>query len=165
MRSFACVPAMLYCACLTCAAVLSSYANLRCAIVPAVCAAGYGAASDTAPCADCSLLNGYGPPDRQERACTHCPGQLLGFTFFWAGALLTYRSPAISTPRATAPADCVLQFAQLQDELWALNATAAAAAGHDSLEACLAQCSGACQYVTYDYAQRACSMRSASGSG
>uniref|UniRef100_A0A383V4H1 Tyrosine-protein kinase ephrin type A/B receptor-like domain-containing protein n=1 Tax=Tetradesmus obliquus TaxID=3088 RepID=A0A383V4H1_TETOB len=130
-----------------------------------LCAAGYGAASDTAPCADCSLLNGYGPPDRQERACTRCPGQLLGFTFFWAGALLTYRSPAISTPRATAPADCVLQFGQQQDELWALNATAAAAAGHESLEACLAQCSGACQYVTYDYAQRACSMRSASGSG
>jgi hypothetical protein len=59
----------------------------------------------------------------------------------------------------------VLQYAQLQDELWALNGTAAAGGGHDSLEACLAQCGGACQYITYDYAARLCTMRIAAGTG
>ena len=124
-----------------------------------ICKDGYGTPdANLNNCADCSILDAYGPRDRtpSDQACVACPVSTVGFTFFYNGQTYPYTSPAVSRSLASAPSDCVAEWAQIEDGLWFLSGASAEAGGNANLAACQTACGATCHFLSYDYAATAC---------
>ena len=81
-----------------------------------------------------------------------------------AGANDVWASPTIARLGATSSLDCLTEFAQLLDRSWFLpdngvstNVTSDVATWADCVALCPSQ--STCQYVTYNYRLRTCTVR------
>lgn len=121
-----------------------------------VCVAGYGGST-------CSLCGGvagatYGPAGQDNKAnCTTCPTMATGFSFDYTGTNQPFTPASVARSGADSPADCLAEFAQIEDSAWYLGGAVALTNVTDvavvDFDTCVAHCKGdaACQYVQFDY--------------
>jgi hypothetical protein len=80
-----------------------------------------------------------------------------GFSFDYAGTNQAFTPASVARSLADSAADCLAEFAQIEDSAWYLGGTASMTNVTDvdvtDFETCVAHCKadGNCQYVTYDY--------------
>lgn len=122
-----------------------------------MCAPGYGG-NDVNKCADCATAAGYGPEFRADTMCITCPTQDIGFSFFYKGELIPYKSAPVVRSKATSPADCVSNYAQIESGLWYLAGASSEVATATKLADCVAACANTentdkCMFATFKYTQ------------
>jgi hypothetical protein len=77
----------------------------------------------------------------------------VGFSFDFEGTNQLFKPISVARTGASSGADCLAQFAQIEDLAWYLPATGlTAVASATTFDACALACTGDCQFVTFDYA-------------
>jgi hypothetical protein len=86
-----------------------------------------------------------------------------GYSFDWQMGNDVFAPRTISRTGATSSIDCVSEYAQLVDMSWYLplasSVSTAVTANVSTFQACVDLCTGACEFVTYDYVARTCTVR------
>lgn len=131
-----------------------------------VCSPGYGETDCATACPSGKYSTGGGAIGT---ACDTCPSMTGGgFVFTWANATNAYTPAAVSLTGSTTVGDCLAAFSQVVDDVGYINTTeAGAATTQNTLDLCLAECTGACMYATYDYSvgSNNCRVYSADAAG
>lgn len=139
----------------------------------AVCLPGYGgtpgATGGGCPtaCGGYGLEATYGPAGRSAGTpCLPCSnkGVTYGFSFDWDKNNDVFVPRILSKQGASSPGDCLTEFGQLIDGAWYLplrSDVATFISDVQSFEACVALCqpNSQCQFVTYDYVAKTCTVR------
>jgi hypothetical protein len=130
-----------------------------------VCAPGYGSAPDAGTA--CGQQCGgsaatYGNNGRYLSApiCKACPTP-SGYPFWFQNERQLWAPAAVARLGATSARECLAEFAQFDYMAWRMggNATMEAVPAAVTFEACVAACTGGCQYVTFDYATGVCERK------
>lgn len=133
-----------------------------------VCQAGYGG---TTCATKCGGLNGpqYGPAARpmDTPACEACPLMTVGFSFDYLAQNKPYTPAPVARTGAASAADCLAEFAQIEDAAWYMAGDAALltnvtdSVSSNTFQACADFCKGSstCQYITYDYETSQCFVK------
>lgn len=135
-----------------------------------LCSAGYGSPADGniacgTPCGGGTGVNAnYGPLGRHitTPSCVSCPPMTVGFTYFFNGSIQPFTPPIYARQFATSPAHCVAEFAQIVDAAWVIGGTVSMAQpAATTFETCVGVCraNSTCQYITFNYANKACWMK------
>jgi hypothetical protein len=125
-----------------------------------VCSAGYGETNCATLCGGFGTTGTYGAGLRAlSTPCTKCPTTNL--TVDIGGTNQTLVAWPSARPGADAQGDCLSLWASY-GEGWYLPAGPPSSYIQQSaanLTACLALCTGECQFVTYDTTTKGCSLR------
>lgn len=116
------------------------------------CGGGYGSAAS------------YGPAGRERgSACIPCNTALSYYSYDWQNQNDVWGAPVAARLGADNAADCLAQYAQIVDGAWYLPLTGltgvTTTSNITSFSDCVALCTDSCQFVTYDYRKRECSVR------
>lgn len=122
-----------------------------------VCVGGYGGSDCSGRCGGGRGLNAtYGAPGRTQGAdCDVCLAITNGFTFYYRGNQSSFVPAVVSRLGAESSADCLAEFAQINDAAWFLGGTARLnkvnniASFNDCVESC--RTTATCQYASYNY--------------
>lgn len=130
-----------------------------------MCAPGYVSAPDapTVCGQQCSgSASTYGDNDRDLSApnCKACPTP-GGYPFWFNAEPQLFAPAAVARLGATSAGECLSEFAQFNYMAWHVggNATMEAVPDAATFEACVAACTGGCQYVTFDYVKNVCERK------
>jgi hypothetical protein len=76
-----------------------------------------------------------------------------GFSFDFQATNQAFTPASVARSLADSAADCLAEFAQIEDSAWYLggNATLTTVSGANTFADCVAACTGTCQYITFDY--------------
>jgi hypothetical protein len=132
-----------------------------------MCAFGYGGVNCTTQCG--SNAPTYGPAGREEGSqCEACPVIPRGFYFDYLAVNHNFSPAVVARPGAVSAADCLAEFAQIEDVAWYMGGSLAmASAGAATFEGCVSACKdeGACEYLTFDYVAQQCWLKKNAADG
>lgn len=141
-----------------------------------VCFPGYGGTGNTstcpAPCGGFGRAATYGPAGRTAgNACVPCSSQRVtyGYSFDWQKANDVFVPRIVSKTGATSSAGCLSEFGQLTDGAFYLplqsDVATVVTSGITAFADCVALClpDSCCQFVTYGYVAKTCTVRNAQG--
>lgn len=140
---------------------------LRC-VLPTVCLPGFGGPQCSQACGGLGDAATYGPAGREiGSACIPCQtaGKTYGFSFDWNMNNDVFTPRTISRTGASVSVDCLAEYGQLLDGSWfiPLSPGPQVTITNDikTFAECVALCpmDSTCQFVTYDYAAKTCSVR------
>lgn len=120
-----------------------------------LCKPGWGGAANcTTQCGGTDAT--YGPAGRSPEdssACLVCPTMTVGFSFDVSGDNDAFTPDPVAREGAESAADCLAEFAQIEDVAWYLGGTATmtTVSGANNFSACAAACTDDCQYITFNY--------------
>jgi hypothetical protein len=130
-----------------------------------MCAVGYGGVNCTTQCG--SNAPTYGPAGRESGSdCEACPVIPRGFYFDYLAVNRNFSPAVVARPGAASAADCLAEFAQIEDVAWYMGGPVAmASAGANTFEGCVSACQGdsACEYLTFDYVAQQCWLKKNAG--
>jgi hypothetical protein len=126
-----------------------------------VCSVGYG---DDGTCSQqCGgAAATYGPAGRnaaEDNACEACPTMSVGFSFDFLAVNQPFTPAAVARVGAASAADCLAEFAQIEDAAWTMaGATLNITDRASTFAACVADCksNADCQFVTFNYNNNEC---------
>jgi len=128
-----------------------------------MCKAGYGGEDCATQCGGSSGNATYGPAGRSKGTeCLPCPVVKLGYFFDFQAVNQGFAPAVVARVSARSLADCLAEFAQVDDLAWFMGGSVAMAPVEaNSFEACVEDCKAdaACQYLTFDYKTRRCSKK------
>jgi hypothetical protein len=133
-----------------------------------VCKPGFGGANCGSQCGGGAATFGVAGRPVSTPACDTCPAMTTGFSFDYEAANQPFTPAAVARTGADSAADCLAEFAQIEDSAWYMGGSAALAnitgsVSANTFDACVTACKGddGCQYVTYDYDTKECFKKSA----
>jgi hypothetical protein len=91
-----------------------------------------------------------------------CPAQTTGFSYDFNLTNANYTPAVVAALGAQSPADCLSEFAQINDGAWSISiSTATTNTAQPTFDACIQSCksNSACEYATYDYYHQTCYLR------
>jgi hypothetical protein len=160
-------------ACTSCSTVspglTTSQAGSRSSADCNVCSVGYGDDGTCSKQCGGAAAATYGPAGRnaaEDNACEACPTMSVGFSFDYLAVNQPFTPASVARTGAGSAADCLAEFAQIEDAAWFMGGSVAlgnitASLSVNTFGACVDACqaSPTCQYVTYDYNTQECFVK------
>lgn len=129
-----------------------------------MCLPGWGGDKCATQCGGYGANATYGPPGRKLSSdCISCNDVLSYYSYQWQAENDVWGAPVVSRIGADNAADCLASFVQVVDGAWYLPVPTGAGVtttpNISTFADCVALCNDTCQFVTYDYINKDCSVR------